>query len=171
MTIAHDGQIEGRTFAQKLVYFLINIYEMPLVEKPHFKAGLYGPYSEEVASELSKLVALDFLDEKIYRTSKGNLMYIYSLNEDGKKIIEKIIKEHSKVYSLIRRFLNKLKDIKTEDLIIASKVHYIIEEDPQLIEDQVKLISKAENYGWDIKPEEINRCLEILKVIKNERKT
>lgn len=162
---ANEGRIEGRTLVQKLVYFLARVYKLPLSQQPHFRAGLYGPYSKDVASELLKLVALDFLSEETKVTSVGNLIYTYSLTEDGEKVLQKILTEHQEEYYLIKKFVDKIGREKSEDLIVASKIHYIVEEDPQLISDPEKIVSKAENYGWEIKLEEIDKSIKILRLI------
>lgn len=168
---ASEGRVEGRTLVQKLVYFLVHVYKIPLSQKPHFRAGLYGPYSRDVASELLKLVALDFLAEETKVTSTGNLVYIYSLTEDGKKIFEEINAKYREQYSLIKKFMNKIRGEKSEDLIVASKLHYIIEENPRLTEEPEKIISRAENYGWEIKPEEIDKGFRILRAIEYDQET
>ena len=166
---AHDDKLEGRTLVQKLVYLLVNVVgKIQLSQRPRFRAGLYGPYSRDVASELSKLIALDFLSETTETTSTGNLIYIYHMTKDGKEVVQEIVNKYQEEYELIKDFVDRIKHMKIDDLIAASKVHYIIEENQQLLGNLEALIRKAENYGWDIGLNEAKKGLEILRNLEND---
>ena len=166
---AHGDKLEGRTIVQKSVYLLVNVVgKIQLSQGPRFGAGLYGPYSRDVASELSKLVALDFLSETTETTSTGNLIYIYHMTKDGREVVQEVINKHQEAFELIKDFVDKIKHMKIDDLIAASKVHYIIEEEPQLLGNLEAIVRKAKNYGWDIGLNEAKKGLEILKEFKND---
>ncbi|WP_338835722.1 YwgA family protein [Neomoorella thermoacetica] len=76
------GEVHGRKKLQKMVYLL---QEQGYAFKESFGYHLYGPYSEELSTEVDEMKFLGLLEEKVETTVYGYKQYIYSLSERGKR--------------------------------------------------------------------------------------
>lgn len=158
----------GRTLLQKKVYFL-----SVLLNEPYgFTAHYYGPYSSYVAGNLESLVNCGFLDENTesFAAASGdrNLFgeirrHTYTLTNDGNEVWSDIEKEPN--FEKWKNALDMLNEQPISNdfnkLSIAAKVHYIIDWREKGTIGEVKQV--AEEYGWNVKAEDIESVLSFLK--------
>ncbi|MEM4497247.1 MAG: hypothetical protein QW692_00285 [Nitrososphaerota archaeon] len=156
----NGGKVDGRSI-QGLAYLAARVLRL-LSREPNFRAGLRGPYSREVIQELSKLTALDFLGEEIKATIMRTAIHTYHLTEDGRRVVKKILMDHRREYRLTKRFMDEIRGGE----MAAAKVHYIIEQNPQLIGEPERIVCAAEDYGWTMELDEVYRGLKVLKKLK-----
>lgn len=159
-----NDKIEGRTVLQKLVYLTsINVNNM-LINKPNFKPHYYGPYSYDVALTLDQLVNLGFVEEYTKKASDGIVTYIYSLTEDGKKLVNKY--SNKKINKTLCEMIDKLdKNTNNNELIQLAKIHYIIT-NIKRTNDNNEIIKIAEMLDWELNPSIIDNMKRILKELK-----
>ena len=161
--------LKGRTLLQKKVYFLSVLMDVDLGFSPHY----YGPYSSYVASHLDSLVSCGLLKEVTESFSDEENVFgerrrhTYSVPDNVEPVWQEDIQEQEKPQ--FDKWRDALKRINEQDiskdfnkLSIAAKVHYIIswEGNGTLTLPQVQQI--AEDYKWDVKPEDIKNVLSFL---------
>ena len=110
----------GHTFIQKLIYLLEYGKKVPLDYT--YKMHLYGPYSEDLWSDLTILQYLEFLD--IYPDPQG---YGYFINTTIKsrnfiKRNEALVKDYSKDIDFLIQLLG---DQPVETLELLSTTHFV----------------------------------------------
>jgi len=158
-------RLEGRTLLQKKLYFLSVLMKKDFQFRPHY----YGPYSENVADAVKTLVSAGFLREHAAASSIPNIFgerrrYSYTVTAGGKQLLEFIsndeVDDFEKWQEKLRR-LNSLSISPNWNLLsIAAKMHYILSEDKQLSVNNIH--NKAEELGWQITVDEINKVAEDL---------
>ena len=157
----------GRTLLQKKVYFLSVLQNEPY----GFSAHYYGPYSSYVAGNLESLVNCGFLHQntEAFATASAarNLFgevrrHTYTLTDDGHEVWSGIANDPE-----LREWKRELDRINAHEiahdfnkLSIAAKVHYIVSWRGKRTIEQVQEI--AEEYNWDVKPEDIESVLSFL---------
>jgi len=157
----------GKTFIQKLCFFVSKLTGNPLGFRPHY----YGPYSEEVAGELSFLVGGGFLAE----SRKGSgvagdggweiARYDYQMTEKGREALkfldEKYRNECEQVRSALMRVL-AAGAVDYVDLSLAAKTVWIRDSDgPSLNTDGIA--GAALRFGWQVTGAQVDRATEFLR--------
>lgn len=165
--LAKDNNIKGKTYLQKCMYFLSKNISLELRFIPHY----YGPYSPDINSELSNLIAIGLINEKEEDLGIFNShgferkRFDYELTPAGKKIAEKIAEKYIDEWNGINKFFSELKqlgNIDYIDLSLAAKAYYLIErEKKQLTPDEIK--QKAESFNWPIDENSSGKAIDILK--------
>lgn len=162
-----DG-LRGRTLLQKKVYFLSVLMDVDLGFSPHY----YGPYSSYVASHLDSLVNCGLLREVTESFSNDQNVFgeirrhTYSVPDNVEPVWQDIQEQEKSQFTEWQDALKRINDQPiSEDfnkLSIAAKVHYIVswEGNGPLTLPQVQQI--AEDYKWDVKPEDIKNVLSFL---------
>lgn len=156
--------LRGRTLLQKKLYFLSVLKKEDIGFQPHY----YGPYSSWISENLDILVSNNFLKEvtETFPTEQnifGEIRrHTYSLTDDGKILLEEIRKE--KDFPSSQKALERINQQTLADdfnkLSIAAKVYYIVNEKGEATTEQVRQIAKE--YGWSIKPKNIQNVLSFL---------
>ena len=130
---------------------------------PHY----YGPYSSYVASHLDSLVNCGLLREVTESFSNDQNVFgeirrhTYSIPDNVEPVWQDI--QQKSRFSEWRDAINRINDRGISGdfnkLSIAAKVYYIVswEENGTLTLPQVQRI--AEDYKWDVKPEDIKSVL------------
>jgi uncharacterized protein YwgA len=159
-----NSRLEGRTLLQKKLYFLSVLMQEDYQFRPHY----YGPYSEKVADAVDSLVASGFLTENKEVFSTANVFgerkrYSYTITPDGLELFS-FSKKKTQDFVKWQKALHKINsyDIAKDFnlLSIAAKMHYILSEDKQLKANNI--CDKAEELGWQINVEQINKVAEYL---------
>lgn len=159
-----DGQLRGRTLLQKKCYFVSRLLGMDF----GFAAYHYGPYSREVFLETKRLVAVDFLDERTdcFPTTRNifgeTTCYTYSLSGDGKEVVQDLEQgeEYSSVISAIEQINQYPISHDFNELSIAAKVHYIVQQEEKATVFEVR--QKAEELGWRLTKKQIEDVCDFL---------
>jgi uncharacterized protein YwgA len=116
----HKGsKIEGRTRIQKEICLLKYQSREPFTFD--YKSYYYGPYSEDLAETIERLVTLRFLEEKITSVGIDSLRYDYILTEAGKESFRKIRQNLSDSVTRISREVRELDDLPTPSLVSLAK--------------------------------------------------
>ncbi len=172
LVVKSEGEngLRGRTLLQKKVYFLSVLMKFDLGFSPHY----YGPYSSYVASHLDSLVNCGLLKEVTESFSDEENVFgerrrhTYSVSDNIEPVWQDI-----KGKPRFDEWQDALKQINEQPiskhfnkLSIAAKVYYIVswEGNGTLTLTQVQQI--AEEYGWNVKAEDIESVLSFLKELK-----
>ncbi|MYK43429.1 MAG: hypothetical protein F4039_05010 [Gammaproteobacteria bacterium] len=157
----------GRTLLQKKVYFLSVLMKFDLGFSPHY----YGPYSSYVASHLDSLVNCGLLKEVTESFSDEQNVFgeirrhTYSVPDNIEPVWQDIQEkpQFDEWQDALKRINEQNISRDFNKLSIAAKVHYIVswEGNGPLTLPQVQQI--AEEYKWDVKPEDIESVLSFLK--------
>jgi len=86
LAVAEDGEMEGITRFQKLVFLAQR--ERDGAEPYEFRADDYGPFSPDLYDDIDQLVAADLIDYDEQTTDIGNTKQVYSLTETGRRAVE-----------------------------------------------------------------------------------
>jgi len=167
LLLAMDGQVDGKTKLQKMVYF-VGVMTRTLDElgfRPHF----YGPYSPEVAGALNRLQALGFLDyTKVssgHRDESGfeQARYDYRLNQDGIAVAELRAEQHPEEWKGIKEAVDVLRRHKRNylELSVAAKAFCLLDEKSPATIAQLEAI--APRFGWSVSRQELQKALGFLK--------
>lgn len=121
---AHPNNvIEGRTRIQKLVCVLK--YRDHVSTDFKFKSHFYGPFSEELAESIDRLVGMKVLDERVVQVGYDSYRYDYELTPQGLKIFERIKEKldanDPSNFRKISEAINQLENLNTNDLIDLAK--------------------------------------------------
>jgi len=113
-------RVEGRTRLQKFVYLLKEKYGVDFSYR--FMPYYYGPYSNDMQSDIDMLSLLDLIKVETISLGQGVLLYDHSLTPRGEKVVEEIeegIPSNQK--KKLRSALNELKTLKTDKLVENAK--------------------------------------------------
>lgn len=155
---ANNGEINGRTAIQKLVYLAHK--KIPELEIPQYKPQYFGPYSAELEVVLVKLIYYSFVSEiKIPKMNKG---YKYELTSDGIEIMKTIKKENKGEYKKIKKVVDICKEfcqLKSMPLSFASKILDMIDAqengfDKLTLDDAVE---NAKKLRWGVSPNDADQ--------------
>jgi len=81
-------RVEGRTRFQKLVYLLKEKYGIDFSYR--FMPYYYGPYSDDLQSDVRMLSLLDLIKVETTSLGRGVLQYDHSLSPQGTKVAKEI---------------------------------------------------------------------------------
>ncbi len=107
-----DGQrpIEGITRFQKLVFLAQK--ETNLAEEYEFEADKFGPFSQDLYDSIDELEKRGLIEEREQRTPGGNTKYIYSLTDDGREVVQRVLDMQK--YDHLTDVFDIVTDVKTE---------------------------------------------------------
>ena len=150
----------SRTALQKLVYFTS---EFRVVDT-NFIAHYFGPFSPEVANEISELRGLGFIEERMEEFPTGNIGYFYRITSAGKQVIESEEEELKKIKTIV----NNAKEhffLSQSLLSIAAKAFYIIKKNDKPVTSE-NILWQAKNLGWEVSEEELMQVKDFLVDLK-----
>jgi uncharacterized protein len=143
--------IHGRKKFQK-IFYLAKRADMPIHET--FKWNMFGPYSEELASEIDSLCNMEFLSEK----KLTGMEYSYKITEKGSRFLEKSLpKEEQILYNRLTKILEILNTFSSQNLEKIASIAFLLDEgydDPY-----IKTFLK---YAKQYSPEEIEKGKKML---------
>lgn len=120
LIIKHLKKVKGRTRFQKVVYLLKEKYGLEMFYK--FMPYYYGPYSDDLQSDIDILSRLGIISVETVSLSEGRVLYVHTLTDKGKRLTNKIEKEMpNKQIKQLQSALNELNNLETEDLVKSAK--------------------------------------------------
>lgn len=155
------GEIHGKTKLQKTMYFLGLLTDS--LEELGYRAHYYGPYSEEVADAVGRLVALRFVDRNVVGGGAVNELgfevarYDYRLNDDGRAVAERKAKRDPDFTTRLRDAAGRLRsagDLDYMKLSVAAKTYFMLEGKKQATMGE--LVKQARRFGWQVTEKEVS---------------
>lgn len=126
LAVAEDGEVEGITRFQKLVFLAQR--ERDGAAPYSFRADDYGPFSPELYDDIDRLVAAGLIDEREDETEFGNTAQVYTLTEKGRRAVENSEGEEFPVSEEeLRRLGEEFEDVDLWDLL-----EYVYTEYPRM---------------------------------------
>ncbi len=133
--------IVGRTKIQKMAY-LANLCGWNAVE---FRYHNYGPFAEEISSELENLRSIGWLQEQQFSTTDENVLYKYSFSPQYKKVRDSIISKFSDSHPVAnsqlvfrtKELLEALIEKDSRELEIMATLIYLRNQNPRLTEEEL----------------------------------
>jgi uncharacterized protein YwgA len=134
LALNEEGEIEGITRFQKLVFMAQK--EIPNLQTREytFKSYDYGPFSKELYDDIDALVGNGYVERAIQQTGNGNEKHIYSLTEKGRAYIHQILESESGSEDLEVESLRQLKD-EYNDMPILQLIRRVYNKHPEYAED------------------------------------
>jgi len=160
------GRPNGRTYLQKLCYFVQRLKGWPL----GFRAHYYGPYSDAVSAELSFLVSAGLVGE----TRRGSgvagvggweiARFDYALTDQGRAAAERLAErdatEAAKIRSAVKQVLDAGEQSYVE-LSFAAKTDWILQSEngPMTFEG---IAQTAKRFNWSVQGGHVQKAAELL---------
>ncbi len=160
-------KVEGRTFLQKLAYFLNERLKLGVEFAPYY----YGPYSESIAMATNTLVELDFLSEKEDRfpTDSTEIFeprkYTYLLTPAGEIILSELQQQEPSLLNSIKEAMQGItakEECNYKCLSLAAKMFHLLKSQGKPVTES-ELSSAAKDLGWKLGKGEIDRAAKFLK--------
>ncbi len=151
---AAGGKVEGRTYLQKLAYFVAEIMDIPMGFGPHY----YGPYSSTITAETNSQVAMERLTEA--RTGPG---YTYILTQEGKEYLKGIQVFDPEGFQRVREIVLKITSTGANywQLSCAAKLYYLLGQvGGRISRDEAK--AQGGGLGWHMSDQDIDTAIEVL---------
>ena len=165
-----EEKVEGRTFLQKLAYFLNEKLSLGIEFEPHF----YGPYSESLAMATNTLVALGFLDETEERFLPVSAdvfeprRYTYKHTQAGKKVLRELQRQNSTWLNRVKKTMDEItakEECNYECLSLAAKMFHILKRQGKAMTES-ELSAAANDLGWKLRNEQIQKAAKFLKELR-----
>jgi len=161
-----DGKPNGKTYLQKLCYFVQRLRGWPLGFRAHF----YGPYSDQVAAELSFLTNAGLLNEVRRGSGVAGIggweiaRFDYSLTDQGRKAAEQLAQRRAAGVDEIRAAIRQVLDAGEQnyiDLSFAAKTDWILqaESGPMTLEGVTRA---ATRFNWNVTGTDVGRAADFL---------
>ncbi len=143
--------IVGRTKIQKITY-LANLCGWNAVD---FRYHNYGPYADELSSEIENLRSIGWLHEQQLSTKDDSFLYSYYFSPQYRKVRDSIISKfvdlnpvtNSKLVTRTKELVEGLVEKDSRDLEIMATLMFLKSQEPNLKEDQ--LVDMA----YELKPQ------------------
>jgi uncharacterized protein YwgA len=163
---ACGDRVQGRTLLQKKAFFVSVLTSMPVTLG--YQAHYYGPYSATIDGTLTQLKNLGFVEEASTGfgiVSGGFEMrrYDYCLTDDGKKILEPLLKNPE--YASIEGAVRQIRDAGEPDYVelsIAAKAFFILRKQEKPMTG-AELLKEAQKFNWNIPERSLGRAVDFLK--------
>lgn len=123
---SREQRIRGRTRLQKIVFLL---EEQGINFGYEFKPYLYGPYSEDLKDNINMLTEFGLVEEESEEIEFDGVVfdrYGYSLSEEGRRVAERIERNHMEMSRRMGELIGDIQDLSTGSMILSSK--YIMNE-------------------------------------------
>lgn len=161
-----EGRPNGRTYLQKMCYFVGLILGLDLGYRAHH----YGPYSDLVSAEISFLVANGYAFEsaKRFGVADGQGWEItrrdYELTERGREGVRWLDARHVDQARMVRAAIERVKqagDLNYVGLSFAAKTFWILSHaGVPTTPDRVQ--EKAKDFRWQVDTKDITSAAEFL---------
>jgi uncharacterized protein YwgA len=157
---AAGGEIDGRTAAQKLCYFVAGAIDQDLGHRAHY----FGPYSRQVESALSNSAFAGDIEETVRLFSSGRA-YHYKLSSQGQSTVTELSDGHPlasrTIKSTIANLRRQVPTFAQHPLSLAAKVDLIVRQQGGSIATDA-IPSVAERLGWDVSSADVALAVKIL---------
>lgn len=166
---AFGDRITGRTMLQKRFYFLAAVLRQEMGYRAHY----YGPYSDEVTSNVTLLKAANLLKEEqqgsggVSDTGHNVVRYDYELTEDGRQaaawLKSKYSNEADRIKEAVASFVSAGgKQLDINQLSVAAKVHWILEHVSAQL-NPAAIVQEACELSWKITEQQVADAMQFLK--------
>lgn len=156
---AAGGKIEGRTYLQKVAYFVAEIMAIPMGFGPHY----YGPYSSTITAESNSQVAMGRLREDPTSFGSGYVRYNYGLTEEGKEYLKAIEFFDPDGFQGVREIVVKITSTGADyrQLSCAAKLYYLLGKAGDKISRQ-EAKEQGGQLGWKMSDADIDAAIKVL---------
>jgi uncharacterized protein YwgA len=163
---AAGGTLDGRTVAQKLIYFCGVALNQPTGHSPYF----FGPYSDEFDAALQRAVLAGEFSENIERIPDWHggpdaTKHVYTLTDRGKAAVAEIEAEHLEEAKTIKTTVDVIADevpgFRQKTLSAAAKINLIVSEQERNVTDD-ELRTLARQLGWHLTQKDIEEAVGVL---------
>ncbi len=174
---ALGGEIRGKTKLQKTMYFLglLTNTVNDLGYRPHF----YGPYSADIAGAADRLRALGFATQSV--ASGGAVdqagfevaRYDLRLSEEGKQVAQTKAAQNPEQWEKIQKAVEVFRKGSEQDyvkLAIAAKTYFMLDQAKEIPRAE-KLAALAQEFGWSVKPAQVQEAFQLLVSLGLARKS
>ena len=130
LVLKENQRIDGRKKLQKIIY-LVNSLGWNAIQDYRFH--LYGPYSDDLLSEVENLEEMGLINVTKTSSPFGNPFYLHSLTQKGQNFLESLIRQND-VPALIdktRRLSTDLSNFSAELLEVMASLYFLSSELPQ----------------------------------------
>lgn len=161
-----QGQANGKTFIQKLCYFIQRLNDWPL----GFRAHYYGPYSDTVSSELSSLTSGGLLSES--RCGSGVAgpdgweiaRFDYALTEAGKRAVAQLEHSDPEGVKRVRAAIQQVVEAGARnyvDMSFAAKTDWILQSEQGAMTFE-GIASAAKRFNWKVQGTDVQEAASFL---------
>jgi len=163
---AFGGKTPGKTLLQKRMFFLGEILNKSFGYRPHY----YGPYSDDIATDVTLLENYGFLEAKTYEYGVAGgggfevRRFDYRLTEEGQKAVQWLKEEYPEEAKSIENAahcIEKAGEINYMDLSIAAKAYFILKKNPQPMASK-EITAEAKNFSWHVEDPQIQSAVGFL---------
>ncbi|WP_162993886.1 PadR family transcriptional regulator [Halalkalicoccus subterraneus] len=134
LALNEEGQIEGITRFQKLVFMAQMEIDDLQTRKYEFDSYKYGPFSKELYDDLDRLARNGYINRSVEKTGNENEKHIYSITEKGSDYIFQILERDSTQDDLAVEDLRQLKE-EYNDMPILQLIRLIYNQHPEYAKD------------------------------------
>ncbi len=147
-------EVEGRTYLQKVAYFVAEIMSIPMGFGPHY----YGPYSSTITAETNSQAAMERLTEAHTGPS-----YTYTLTQEGNEYLKGIQVFDPVGFETLREIVEKITSTGANywQLSCAAKLHYLLGQAEDKISRQ-EAKEQGGDLGWQMSDQDIDTAIEVL---------
>jgi len=156
---ATGGKIEGRTYLQKVAYFVAEIMGIPMGFGPHY----YGPYSSAIAAETDSQAAMGRLREDPTSYGSDYVRYSYRLTEEGEKYLKAIELFDPEGFQSVREIVLKITStgVNYRQLSCAAKLYYLLgQAGGRISREEAK--AQGGRLGWDMSDRDVDTAIQVL---------
>jgi uncharacterized protein len=164
---AFGGATPGKTLLQKRMFFLGEILNKNFGYRPHY----YGPYSDDIAADITILTNYGFLETKTceYGMAGGGGFEVrrfdYRLTEEGKKAVQWLKGEYPEEAKGIETAALRIEnagEMHYMDLSIAAKAYFILKKNQQRALAPEEIAVEAKKFSWSVEEPQINSAVGFL---------
>lgn len=162
---ADDNGVPGRTYLQKVAYFVGEELRSDLGFQPHY----YGPYSRTVSAARAALVDRGVLAETMSvfpPSSPGDFetrRYSYRVAKDAEPYVTHVQSEEAKLFSDVTKTVTAIREADADyrQLSCAAKVHYVLKTREEAM-TPLRIGDECAKLGWELREEDIERAVGVL---------
>ena len=163
---AFGGKISGKTLFTKRIYFLAEI----LAKELGYYAHYYGPYSDEIAGNITILKNLGFIKEESHGFGLYNgagfevRRYDYELTGEGRNAVRWLREQRPREAKEIDEAVSRIREAGELDYIelsIAAKAYLILKQANRPLTPQ-DITAQAKNFSWTVDDHQIQSGVKFL---------
>lgn len=134
LALNEEGQIEGITRFQKLVFMAQKEIQNLQTKQYEFDSYDYGPFSKELYDDIDRLARNGYIERSVEQTGNGNEKHIYSITVKGREYIRQILESEAGREDLAVENLRQLKE-EYNEMPILQLIRLIYNRYPSYAED------------------------------------
>jgi|GEM_PF-373291 len=173
---ACDGRLEGRTYLQRMGYFVSKALATLIGYRPHY----YGPYSRLVAAEIDSAVARGILSERreefrSHLPPAGqfeHVRYTYQLTDAGREYLNALTRRDGQWFTQVASIVSRVRETGADyrQLSCAAKVdHLLTAAGGRITRRRAK--AEARKLGWHLSDSDIETAVDVLEELGIAKRT